>query len=96
MPDFVNSRLFGEAPVRREVCFDSDNGFYAGRPGFFVEFDGAVKIAVVGKSDDAHAKLFGTVHQVVDFGETVEQRVMAMYVQMDEFHVINDNYSGRK
>jgi hypothetical protein len=53
-------------------------------------------MAVVGKGNGRHAEFFGAVYYLIRFGEPVKQRIVTVNVEVDEFHVITENYSGRK
>jgi hypothetical protein len=71
--------------ARRHVGFDANDGLEAALSGVFVELDGARERAVVGDGDGGHTELFDTVEHAGDFLQAVEQAVMAVVVQVDEF-----------
>ena len=51
--------LSGRGLLRHHVCLNADNRFYAAGLGFFIKFNRAIKIAMVGNSQRIHAQLFG-------------------------------------
>ena len=67
------------------VSFNPDDGLYACRFRLLIKFNGAVKIPVIRDRKRFHPQLLSALDERVNFGETVEKRVMAVSVEMNEF-----------
>ena len=65
--------------------------------GVVVKLDRAEQVAVIGHGDGGHLLLDDEVHQLGDFAGSVEQRIIGVAVQMDEwlFGHFNDSQRGR-
>ncbi len=80
----VDLRFFLKSAPVGHVCFDADDRLDAVLHALGIKFDGAVHGTVVGKADRRHAVFFCEQHHVVYFRQTVEQRVVAMRMEMDK------------
>ena len=69
----VYSRLFGMAGAVGYIGFDAEDGFDAVLFAGFVEFDGAVHVAVVGQGDGRHTEFLSLFDYVGDFVESVKE-----------------------
>ena len=69
----------------RDVDFAADDGMDALGFGRVVELDGAEEIAVVGHGDGGHFLLGDDVHELVDFAGAVEQGIVGVVVEMNEW-----------
>ena len=67
------------------VRLQTDKRFYAGVVTLLIKLDGSVRVAVVGHRDGARAGLFGLFDQFFDTRITVQQAVLGVIVQMNEF-----------
>ena len=72
------------ATVGRHVQLEADDRPDALVPGGAVELDGAAQRAVVGERHGGHAQLPGPPHELADTAGAVQQRVLAVHVEMDE------------
>src|SRR5260221_13768589 len=72
------------ALTRRDISFVSDDRVDAGATALAVEFDCAVQIAVIGQRQGIHAEFFGLLNQFGNPVGAVQQRVMAMAMEMRE------------
>ena len=66
------------------VGLEADDGLHPGFDALVVELDRAEEGAVVGDGDRRHAKLFGAGGQVRAAAGAVQQRILAVDVQVDE------------
>ncbi len=71
-------------PVGGDVELEADDRLDALVLGGAVELDGAAQRAVVGEGDRRHAQFLGARDQRLDPARAVEQRVLAVHVEMDE------------
>ena len=71
-------------PVGGDVELEADDRLDALVLGGAVELDGAAQRAVVGERHRRHAQLLGPRDQLLDPARAVEQRVLAVHVEMDE------------
>jgi len=71
--------------VAGDVELQADDGLDALVPGGAVELHNAAQRAVVGERHGGHAELPGPPHQVFHAAGAVQQRVLAVDVEMDEF-----------
>ncbi len=71
--------------VAHDVDFAAEDGLDAQIDGRVVEVLHPVHVAVVGDGQRGHAELLGPFEQGLDRGGSVEDGVLGMYVQMDEF-----------
>jgi hypothetical protein len=87
--EMVGGRVFGLArafacPVARNVDLATENRADAGIFACFVKLNRPEHVAVVGEGHGAHAKRLGFAYEVLDFEGPVEQRVLRVYVEMNE------------
>ena len=82
----VNARLFVKARADGHVGFHADDGFDAGRGAFFVKFQRAVEVAVVGEAEGGRAVLLGLLYQIRNFHQTIQERVVTVVVEVYEGH----------
>jgi hypothetical protein len=76
--------LLVEARRRGHVHLAADDRLDATVPGRLVELDRAEEVSVIGERDRGHVERLGALEQRVDLDGTVEQRVLAVEVQVDE------------
>ncbi len=74
-----------EPPARRDVGLAADDRHERVLAGGVVELHGAEHDAVVGQGDAGGAVLRGALAERVDATSSVQQRILAVNVQMDEF-----------
>lgn len=72
--------------TRRQICIDTDYWFEAGLFALFIKLDRAIKIAVVRERQSLHPMLFGHLYQLRNLGQSLEQAVVAVGMQVSEFH----------
>jgi hypothetical protein len=73
------------APLRPgHVGLHAEDGLDAGRPGRFVEVDGAEEVAVIGDGHGVHAALLHRLRQVAHADGAVEEGIEGMEMEMDE------------
>ncbi len=68
--------------ARREVGLDADNRFDAGVGTGAVKVNHAEHRAMIGNRQRIHAEVFGTMDELVNTAETVQQRVFRVDVKM--------------
>src|SRR5688572_32760907 len=77
------------APARRHVQLGAQDGLDARLLRGEVEVDPAEEIAVIGQRDGGELEVFGLLHQLFELGGAVEEAVLGMDVEMDEFGVLH-------
>ena len=81
--------------VFHHVDLAAQNRLDPGVRGGIVEVLDAVHVAVVGNGDGVHAEGLGPLDERLDGGGAVEDRILGMYVQMDEIgHGSNSCFYG--
>ena len=80
----VDPRLLIEPAARGDVRLDADDGIDAARLTLFVEFDRAVEIAMVRQRKRGHLESRGARDKLGDLREPVEERVVAVGVEVDK------------
>src|SRR2546428_5996844 len=75
------------AAAEREVGLEAQNRADLSRFGFGVKRPRAVQVAVIGDRQRVHAERLHPIEQVGDAVGAVEERVLAMRVEMNERHV---------
>ncbi len=70
----------------RDVGLEAEDRLDLLLPGLLLELPGPVKIAVIGDGERGHAHGDGLADQVVDPVGSVEERILAMAVQVNERH----------
>ena len=79
------------APAAREagplgdIDLDADDRLDTGFPGLLEKFYRPVHVAVIGQRQRLHSHFFRFVHEPVDFRQTVQQGIVRVGVEMDEF-----------
>ncbi len=84
-------------PLLRNVDFAADDGLDSLGFGGVIELHRAEEIAVIGHGDGGHFLLRDDVHQLVDFAGAVEQGIVGVVVQMNEWifgHRQSERLSG--
>ena len=71
--------------ARRDVHLAAENRLDAPFPGLVMEYDAREHVAVLGDGQSRRTGVPGMVEQLPDAAGAVEQRVLRMQVQMDEF-----------
>ena len=69
-------------PPRRHVRLQPDHRLHASLVRRLVEVDHAEHGSVIGDRHRRHLHLFDTLHQLLDVAESIQQRVLGVYVQM--------------
>jgi hypothetical protein len=78
------ARLAFEARAGREVDLAAEDRLDAVLLGGLEELDRAEEVAVVGERDRRHAELLRALEERIDLDRAVEQRVLAVQVEVDE------------
>ena len=73
----------------RDVELAAEDRLDAGLLGRVVEVDRAEEVAVIRERDGRELQLLGLVDQLLELGGTVEQAVLGMNVQVDEFAMLH-------
>src|SRR3989344_938781 len=81
----VNSVFFLRAGPRRDMEIDADYRLQALLFAFFVEFDCAVHVAVVGERESALPVLGCRSHELRNFRQRLEKRVVRVSMQVNKF-----------
>ncbi len=83
------------AGVTGDVCLDADDGLDAASVRFLVELDSAVEDAVVREGDRLLAQFAGAGHEQRDAGESVQEGVFGVKVEVSE-HQIGSKQQGTR
>ncbi len=94
IPLIIHTMVLVAHVAGRDIEFRADDGFDTRPFCFLVKFNGAVEVAVIGERQRIHARLSRVAHQIIYFGESVQQAIMRMDMQMRKFHIGNDT-TGR-
>jgi hypothetical protein len=77
------------AAARRHVQLGAEDGLDAGLLRSQVEIDATEEVAVVGEGDGRKLEVLRLLHQLLELGGAVEEAVLGVDVQMDEFGVLH-------
>ncbi len=77
------------AAARRDVELAAEDRLDPGLLRGEIEVDRAEEVAVIGQGDRGELELLGLVDQLLELGGAVEQAVLGMHVQVDEFAVLH-------
>lgn len=83
MAFIINAALLVVASADSQISVHSQDRLYTGFFALLVKFQSAVEIAVVGQSNGFHSGFFCFCHQLVDFRQSLQERVMAVSVKGD-------------
>ncbi len=81
----INAGFFLFKTALGHVGFNPDDRLDAFGFACFIKFNCAVHVAVVSESDRCHAGLFCDLHHVRNFGESIEEGIVGVGVEMNEF-----------
>ena len=70
--------------MRGDVCFHTEDRFYARTSRLLVKFNAAIERAMVSERERAHPIRFRARHQLRDFRKPVKERIVRMDVEVDE------------
>ena len=76
--------VFIKAAIRRHISFHANDGFYFFFLATLIKFNGAVHIAMVGKSQGFVAHAFSFFDQLFNLWQAVQKRIVAVNMQMHE------------
>ncbi len=81
--------FFGKARAGRHIHLGADDRLDPGISAFFIEFDGAEHIAVVGNGHRRHPVLPGLGEQVAEADGAVQKRILGMKMEMYKVRLVH-------
>ena len=89
----TGNRLLVGHPAWRDIGLAAEDGHHPGGTALRIEFDGAEHIAVIGERQSRHPELDRALDHLADARGAVQQRVLAVVMQMNEVGVFHGDWN---